>query len=173
MVSTSTAVSPNPSCRLPLPRFPRGGRTVETFRRDLESAYVAASGTADIGIAAASRIHTACIALRRWLQVERRLRAAKDDMPLSDWLGLADRSIRFKAEVDRALSALGLDPRVAVRSPQDILAEEQLALMMEPDPAAPVAGPPAATDADNRLESHPSDSDAAETRLGALAADDG
>jgi hypothetical protein len=80
---------------------------VEGFRRLIEAAVVAKAG--EVNVAAASRVHTACVGLRRWLQIERRLKEEAGKLVLADWLALLDRSIRYKAEVDRSLAALGLD----------------------------------------------------------------
>jgi hypothetical protein len=106
-------------------------RQTAAFRNALERAVVAKAGS--VTVAQASRIHTAAVALRRHLQVERRLAKDGAAMSVADWTSLADRSVKFKETVDRCLVSLGLE-----------------ALAKEPDPwqqmmRQPVALPPAPT----------------------------
>jgi hypothetical protein len=97
------------------------------LREALEAAVVAKAGS--ISVAQACKIHTAAVALRRHLQVERRLAKAGATLSVEQWCALADRSVRYKLEVDRCLASLGLE-----------------ALAKEPDPWALAmrALPPAA-----------------------------
>jgi hypothetical protein len=122
-------------------------RQAAAFRNALERAVIAKAGS--VSVATASRIHTAAVALRRHLQVERRLARDGASLSVADWTALADRSVRFKEVVDRCLAAIGLE-----------------ALAREPDPwqqlmrQATQALPPARAGNPSRPEPHPGTDDA-------------
>jgi hypothetical protein len=103
-------VTPCPD-RIPLGPLAKGDthirRSVATFRRRVEAALL--ERTPRISIASQSRLHTACVALRRQMQAEKRLRDGGDKLTAEQWAALADRTVRYKETVDRALQALGLD----------------------------------------------------------------
>lgn len=82
-------------------------RQSAAFRNALERAVAEQGGS--VGVAQASRIVTAATAMRRAMQVERRLAADGATLSIADWTALADRSIRYRETIDRCLQALGLD----------------------------------------------------------------
>lgn len=102
-------------CRLPLAKLGRPHthvrRVVLRFRRQLEAAVLAHG---HIGVLEASRIHTACLAMRQAARIDRVLATAGEPgqvagLTHTEWLAYSDRLLRAKEVVDRALSALGLD----------------------------------------------------------------
>jgi hypothetical protein len=143
-----------PGYRLALAPMGPGDRAARKhgygFRGAVEDALVAVTGS--ISISAASRIHTAAVALRRHLQAEKRLAALPKDASAEQWALLADRAIRYKQVVDTCLTSLGLDARSimdpqtrAVQAVRAILADQANAdEEMAPGVAqATPAGPPA------------------------------
>ena len=137
--------------RLPLAKMGKGDthirRQVAHFRTGLEAAVLELAGK--VGVATASRIHTAAVALRRHLQVERRLAKDGAGLNVADWTALADRSVRFKEVVDRALQALGLDCQAKPADPWAIIYNQpQL-------PASPPAAPDVAEAGDRGSEGQP------------------
>jgi hypothetical protein len=124
--STNTGTS---LLRLPLTALVREPSSIRTavysFRRQVET-EVMSRGGGELGVGIASKIHTACVALRRHLAIERKLRLLADSLTLEQWQGLVDRSVRMKEATDRCLSALGLDVRPNERSWYDRLFDEQL-----------------------------------------------
>jgi hypothetical protein len=79
----------------------------------------------------ASRIHTAVVSLRRHLENERKIAEGGDALPLSDWMALCEKSIKFKESCDRALVGLGLDKRV-VKDVWDVVYNSQPAAITAP-----------------------------------------
>jgi hypothetical protein len=70
------------------------------------------------GVVVRSRVHAAAVAYRRFLQCELILAnagAPGRDFSLPDWLGVADRTVKYLAEVNRHLDALGLDAKAEPR----------------------------------------------------------
>jgi hypothetical protein len=82
---------------------------VRAFRIAVEKAVLALG---DHGIATASRIHTACLALQKHLEAERRAHAGRDTLTLEQQTNLATLSMKLKESVDRALRDLGLTAMV-------------------------------------------------------------
>jgi hypothetical protein len=117
-------------CRLPLSALQKPNthvrRVVLRFRRQLESAVLSRGA---LGVAEASKIHTACIALRQVARIDRILAEAGEPgavaitekaegnskairqrgLTHTEWLAYSDRLLRAKETVDRALASLGLD----------------------------------------------------------------
>lgn len=151
--------------RLPLAKMGRPDTFIRKqsawFRNALEREVVALAGS--VSVAQASRIHTAAVALRRHLQVERRLAKDGGTLCIADWTALADRSVRFKETLDRALASLGLDSRAAPIDTYDAWlrgaqAEQAAAVGF---PSAPEAVP-SSRDGDGQPECQPDDQDAPE-----------
>jgi len=122
---------------------------VAEFRRSVESELMERGGG---GIAVASRVHTACVAMRRHLAAEKLLSLSghpgtpECKLSIDQWIAVADRALRWKETADRALMTLGLDTRVDSRSWYDKLFDEQLIPPASPPPA------PAGTDGQSVVE---------------------
>jgi hypothetical protein len=105
--------------RLPLVALKRERAGIRSacysFRRRIE-AELAERGLGG-GVGPASKLHTCLTALRRHLEAEKRL--AEADLKIEQWLAVADRSVRWKESVDRALASLGVDKQEA----KDVWAE--------------------------------------------------
>jgi hypothetical protein len=82
-------------------------RRIYQFRERVEAAVVAANG--EIGVFAAKKIRTACIALRQAGKVEKRIHDHEKDLTHEQWLAYSDRLVRYEEAVDKALASLGLD----------------------------------------------------------------
>ena len=103
-------------CRLALPALDKGlthlRRQVLAFRRMVEDAYLAVHGK--IGIAAAARIATACVAIRQAARCERVLARTKEPgeqggLDHATWLAYSDRLVKYREAADKALASLGLE----------------------------------------------------------------
>jgi hypothetical protein len=101
---------------------------VHAFRQWIEDELLAKGGG---GIGAASRVHTAAVAMRRHLAAEDLLKRAgppgspQCTLSIDQWTAIADRALRWKETVDRSLSALGLDARTEAKSWYDTWLDEQ------------------------------------------------
>jgi hypothetical protein len=153
--------------RFPLARLGKGlthvRRQVLSFRRELEAAVRVAHGS--ISIYHASRIHTACVAVRQMARVDKILAAAgqpgavgtftkqspaagatatqQTGLTHEQWLAYSDRLLKYLADRDRALRDLSLD-------------RDQAEAMWDAiyTPPAAVGGPPASAENSERPESH-------------------
>jgi hypothetical protein len=121
---------------------------VYAFRAKLESELMAKGGSG--GVAVASKVHTACIAVRRHLAAERLLSKAGHPgepgctLSLEQWQAIADRALRWKETVDRCLSALGLDVKAEPLDWYDRLQAELEAEDRQRERERLAATPPAA-----------------------------
>jgi hypothetical protein len=151
--------------RVPLARMGLGDTFIRrqgaAFRSAVERKLVEAGTT--IGIAQASRIHTATIALRRHLQAEKRLANEGAGLSIADWTALADRTLRYKEIVDRSLSALGLEAKTDPNSWIDEFYKQPVPPAPdEPEATTPAAAAtPASAEGTENETSRPDDSDAA------------
>jgi hypothetical protein len=101
--------------RIPLSDLPKPfkfvRRFVGDFRRAVEAAVITRDGA--IGPYQASRIRTACVAMRQAACVERILRdggaPGTGTLTHEQWQGYSDRAVRYSEAADRALADLGLD----------------------------------------------------------------
>lgn len=97
-------------------RLPRGssyiGGTLQALRREIETALLARDGA--IGIGAAAATQTAC-RHERTAQLAQKWLAENPEMPLELKLKFANQVAVSSEARDRALKALGLDPRPADR----------------------------------------------------------
>jgi hypothetical protein len=130
-------------CRFPLAGLHRPNtylrRVVLGFRRELEAAVLERG---PIGVAEASRIHTACLALRQVARIDRILAEAGEPgtvLTHEQWLAYSDRLLRGKEAVDKALAALGIDKRDARSVWDTIYAPPAIAQAAEPAPISPSA----------------------------------
>jgi hypothetical protein len=165
--SNAVATQPVAVYRLPLIglRAPNTHlrRVVLGFRREVEKAVLKAKG--EIGVYAASRIHTACLAVRQAARIDRILATAgepgtgeksdtPEQVPLTheQWLAYSDRLLKAKETADKALQALGLD-RDAKEDVWDVLysaTTTTTAANRSGPPILPEAGPEA-TEANKTL----------------------
>jgi hypothetical protein len=81
---------------------------VRAFRQRLEREILASGGG---GVGVASRIHSACLSLRRHLETERKIADAKE-ITFEQWERMTAASQRFKAAVDKAIDDLGMKVHV-------------------------------------------------------------
>jgi hypothetical protein len=131
-------------------------RAVYSFRRHIV-AELGSRGVGSVGVA--SKVHTACVALRRHLAVEQKLREQADTLSLEQWQGLVDRSVRLKEAVDRALKDLGLGE---ARKPLDIWA------VLDTLPAPTPVAPPTTADVAHSRDGLPEPTNASTGQLGPL-----
>lgn len=146
-------------CRVPLGSLGKPHvylrRVALLVRRDLEQAYAAQSGGV-IGVAAASRIATACTALRQAARIDRILRDAGEPgvaggLTHAEWVAYSDRLVRYRQAADQSIAALGLDSEAKPRDPWAAVYA----------PPALQASPLAASEPAIQGDSYPGDDDAA------------
>jgi len=99
-------------------RSPGKSSTINSFNRTMASPRARdCTRPRQYARHSAAKIHSACVALAKHLQAEMRLATMKSELSLEQWLALSDRSVKWKESCDRALSAIGLDPRPTKADP--------------------------------------------------------